>query len=64
MIRIHKNAFDILWNLSEVTMKMWTVKNIISIAIIPQAESERVAVNNKPTPQIISVTPLNKTINL
>ena len=45
-------------------MKIWTVKNIINIAIMPQAERERVAVNNRPTPQITSVTPLKNTINL
>ena len=33
------------------------------MAIMPQAKSERVAVNNKPTPQKISVMPLNNTIN-
>ena len=45
-------------------MKIWTVKNINNIAIIPQAEIERVAVNNKPKPQMISVMPLNETISL
>lgn len=45
-------------------MKMWTVKNRSNIAIMPHAESERVAEKSKPMPQIISATPLNKTINL
>jgi hypothetical protein len=39
-------------------------KKIINIAIMPQADRERVAVNKRPTPQITSVIPLNNTINL